>query len=264
MIPAHFLAFVVLSVFPGDPSKPGAAPKQEPTWIDKTESHLYCWPKPGSLVHFQVRTNMLEATIAAMEKDPEVATNPDKGKWVDALKHVSIDGTLDTETGVVTTNVDLRYEPVNPKGKAASEKLKSGVASMISNAFQGLPLHDPTLLRKGGSILGTEERGDAVFVTVTGKEKGDQNRIQLNRRSELPESIEMKDISMRVRYAEVVPGRFAPSRLDVKSNSGKESHAEYAYQKAGDIAFPSTIRVFQGPQTVTFSFVSLKVDPRPR
>ena len=167
MMPATFLAFVALSVFPGDTSKSGAAPKQDPTWIDKSESHLYSWPKPGSIVHFQVRTNMLEATIAAMEKDPEVATDPDKGKWVDAIKHVSIDGSLDTETGAVTTNVELRYEPVNPKGKAASEKLKTGLASMISNAFQGLPLHDPSLMRKGGSILGTEERGDSVFVTVT-------------------------------------------------------------------------------------------------
>jgi hypothetical protein len=264
MLSPSLLAFVVLTAVSGDAPKPGAAPKQEPTWIDKSESHLYSWPKPGSLVHFQVRTNVLEATIAAMDKDPEVATDPDKGKWVDALKHVSITGSLDTETGVVTTNVEVRYEPINPKGKAASEKLKSGVASMISNAFQGLPLHDPSLLRKGGSIVGTEERGDSIFVTVTGKKDGEQNRIQLNRRSELPESIEMKDLSMRVRYAEVVPGRFAPSRLDVKSNGGNESHAEYTYQQAGDISFPSTIRVFQGTQTITFSFVSLKVDPRAR
>ena len=264
MMPACFFAFVALSVFPGDSSKPGDASKEGARWLEKTESHLYAWPKPGSLVHFQVRTNMLEVAIAAMEKDPEVATDPDKGRWVDALKHVSISGSLDTETGVVTTNVELRYEPSNPKGKVASEKMKSSVATMILNAFQGLPLHDPSLMRKGGSIVGTEEREDTVLVTVTGKEEGERNRIQLNRRTALPESIEMKDFSLRVRYVEVVPGRFAPARLDVKSTAGKESHAEYAYQKAGEIAFPSTIRVFQGPQTVTFSFVSLKVDPRPR
>ena len=287
MMPALILAFVALCSFPGDSqkpgtsSKPGAPPKpadsskpadstkpgdtskQGAAWLQKTESHLYCWPKPGSLVHFQVRTNMLESTIALMEKDPEVASDPDKGKWVDALKHLSISGVLDTETGTVTTNVELRYEPLNPKGKAASEKLKSGVATTISNAFQGLPLSDPSMLRKGGSVVGAEEREGSVFVTVTGKTEGEQSRIQVNRRTELPESVEMKDLSMKVRFVEVVPGRFAPARLDVQSTAGKESHAEYAYQKAGEIAFPSTIRVFQGHQVITFSFVSLKVDPRP-
>lgn len=274
MISALSFAFVALCSFPGDlqkpkiptkpadTSKPVDASKEGADWLQKMESHLYSWPKPGSLVHFQVRTNMLEATIAAMEKDPEVATDPDKGRWVDALKHVTINGLLDTETGTVTTNVELRYEPTNPKGKAASEKLKSGVASTISNAFQGLPLNDPSLLRKGGSVVGMEERDGLVFVTVTGKGKGDENRIQMNRRTELPESIEMKDLSMRVRYVEVVPGRFAPARLDVQSTAGKESHVEYAYQKAGEISFPSTIRVFQGHQAITFSFVSLKIDPR--
>jgi hypothetical protein len=258
MMPALHLALVALVSFPGGTAADGAA------WLEKSESHLYAWPKPGSLVHFQVRTNMLEPAIASMEKDPAVATDPDKSRWVETLRHVSISGTMDTATGTVTTDVDLRYEPSNPQGKAVSDKMKSGLASMISNAFQALPLHDPSLLRKGGSVVGAEERDDAVLVTVTGKSESDRNTIQVNRRTALPESIETAELTMRIRYVEVVPGRFAPARLDVRSPSGKESHAEYAYQKAGDLAFPSTIRVSQGPQSATFTFVSLKVDPLAR
>jgi hypothetical protein len=258
MTPAICLALLALMSFPGGSAADGEA------WLEKSESHLYVWPKPGALVRFQVRTSMLEPAIAAMEKDPAVSSDPDKSRWVDALKHASISGTMDTATGTVTTDVDLRYEPSSPQGKAVSDKLKSGLASMISNAFQGLPLHDPSLLRKGGSVVGAEERDDTVLVTVTGKSESDRNKIQLNRRTALPESIETAEFTMRIRYVEVVPGKFAPARLDVRSPSGKESHAEYAYQKAGDLAFPSTIRVSQGPQSATITLVSLKVDPLPR
>lgn len=256
MMPALSLAFLLLASPIGDPAKDAAA------WLEKSEAQLYTWPKPASIVRFQVRTNMLDAAIAAMEKDPDVAADPDKGKWVDALKHASISGTADTETGAVDVTVELRYEPSNPKGKAASDKLKSGLSTAVSNAFQGLPFHDPSLRPKGGSVIGAEERDDSVLVTVSGKKPDDQSKIVVNRRSSLPESMETKALSMRMRYVEVVPGRFAPSRLDVRTSAGKESHADYAYQRAGEIAFPSTIRVSQGTQSVTFTFVSLKVEPR--
>jgi hypothetical protein len=258
MIPALSLAFLLLAQPPGDPAKDAAA------WLEKSEALLYTWPKPASIVRFQVRTNMLDSAIAAMEKDPDVASDPDKGKWVDALKHASISGTADTETGAVDVTVELRYEPSNPKGKAASDKLKSGIASAISNAFQSLPLHDSSLTPKGGSVVGAEERDDTVLVTISGKTADETNKLTLNRRTGLPESMETKALSMRMKYVEVVPGRFAPTRLDVRTSTGKDSHADFAYQRAGDIAFPSTVRVSQGTQSVTFSFVSLKVEPRGR
>jgi hypothetical protein len=258
MIPALSLALLLCASLPGDPAKDAAA------WLEKAEAQLYTWPKPASIVRFQVRTNMLETAIAAMEKDPEVASDPDKGKWVDALKHASISGAADTETGAVDVTVELRYEPSNPKGKAVSDKLKSTLATTISNAFQGLPFHDPSLLPKGGSVVGAEERDDTVLVSVSGKGSDETSKIAVSRRTALPESMETKALSMRMRYVEVVPGRFAPSRLDVRTSAGKESHAEFAYQRAGEIAFPSSIRVSQGTQSATFTFVSLKVEPRGR
>jgi hypothetical protein len=59
-----------------------------------------------------------------------------------------------------------------------------------------------------------------------------------------------------------MPGRFAPARLEVRTPAGKESRADYAYQRAGELAFPSTIKVSQGAQSVTISFVSIQVEPR--
>jgi hypothetical protein len=70
----------------------------------------------------------------------------------------------------------------------------------------------------------------------------------------------MKDMTLRFRFVEVMPGRFAPARLEVRSPGGKESLAEYAYQRAGELAFPSTIKVSQGATSATISFVSIQVE----
>ncbi|HEV8113398.1 MAG TPA: hypothetical protein VGR31_11540 [Planctomycetota bacterium] len=254
MVTALLLALLTFAPLAPDTAVDGTG------WLAKSQAHLYVWPSPGVRVSFQVRTNMLEPAIAALEKDPAVAADPDKSRWVDALRHIEIKCTMDTGTGVVQTDVDLSYEPSDPRGKAASDKMKAGIATLISHAFQGLPLHDASLLHKGGTVVGAEERGDSVIVTVTGKDEKDKSSIHLNKRTELPDSIDGADLAYRMKYVEVVPGKFALSRLDTRTPAGKESHAEYTYQKAGSLSFPSTIRVSEGPQVATFSFVSLKVE----
>ena len=143
------MVLTTLAWIAGDATSDGTA------WIGKTEARLYSWPKPGSLVRFQVRTNLLDAKIAELEKDPETAADPDKTRWVDALKHVTIRGEVDTATGKVTSEIVLRYEPSNPKGKAASAKTKAWLSSAIAGVFQGLPLQDPSMLRKGGTVIGS-------------------------------------------------------------------------------------------------------------
>jgi hypothetical protein len=240
----------------------GDAPAEANAWIEKTEARLYTWPKPGNVVRFQVRTNLLDPLIAEFEKEPEASSDPEKSRWVASLKRATIRGTADTGTGKVSIDVALAYEPTSPSGKGASEKLKEWLSSTISKAFEGLPLHDASMLRKGGSALGAEDRGEIVVVTVSGKGAEDGSRIHLNKRSSLPESIEMKDMSLRFRFVEVMPGRFAPARLEVKGRGGKESLAEYAYQRAGELAFPSTIKMSQGATSATISFVSIQVEPR--
>jgi hypothetical protein len=252
------LALVASTALLGDTAKGGAA------WLEKVESHLYRWSKPGTLVRFQVKTNLLESAIASMEKDPDVGSDPEKLKFVEALKRVTISSTVDTETGNVTTDVDFRCEVSDPRGKAAVEKMKATIAKMVAGGFEGLPLHNPSMLAKGYSVVGSEEQGDSVVVTVAGKHEGEKNMIHVNRRNLLPETIVMPEFATRYRYVEVVPGMFAPAHLDVRLTSGAESHCDYTYQKAGELTFPSTIRVSQGPQTATFSFVSLKVEPRSR
>ena len=253
MLAIALLAFAALG---------GDAPAEGTAWIEKTEARLYAWPKPGNVVRFQVKTNLLDPAIAQWEKDPEAAADPDKSRWIASLKRATIRGTADTGTGRVSVDVDLQYEPKDPEGRAASDKIKNLLATTISTAFQGLPLHDPSILRKGGSVLGSEDRGDFVVVSVSGQSKDEANKIHVNKRSCLPETIDTKDMTMRFKYVEVMPGRFAPARLDVRSAAGVESRAEFAYQRAGEIAFPSTIKLAQGAQSATFSFVSIQVESR--
>ncbi len=253
MLALALLAFAVLG---------GDAPSEGAAWIEKTEARLYSWPKPGSVVRFQVRTNLLDPAIAEWEKDPEAAADPDKSKWIAALKRPTIRGTADTESGKVSIEVELRHEPSDPKGRAVSDKLKNWLSSTIASSFEGLPLHDPSMLRKGGSVLGTEDRGEAVVLTVSGKGADDRSRVQVNKRSCLPETVEMKDMTMRFKYVEVMPGRFAPSRIEIRTPAGKESRGEYAYQRAGDLAFPSTIKLSQDTKSATISFVSIQVEPK--
>jgi hypothetical protein len=40
-----------------------------------------------------------------------------------------------------------------------------------------------------------------------------------------------------------------------------ESHAEYSYQKLGELLFPETVRVKSGDQTATVKFHSLVIEP---
>jgi len=240
----------------------GDAPSEGAAWIEKTEARLYSWPKPGNVVRFQVRTNLLDPAIAEWEKDPEAAADPDKSKWIAALKRATIRGTADTESGKVSVQVDLNYEPKDPKGKAASDKLKDWLGSTIAKAFDGLPLHDPSILGKGGSVLSTEDRGETVVLTFAGKGAEEKSRLHLNKRSSLPETVEAKDMTTRFKYVEVMPGRFAPSRVEVRTPAGKESRGEYAYQRAGDLAFPSTIKISQDTKSATISFTSIQVDPK--
>lgn len=248
------LAVLLFATLGGDP------PAEATAWIEKTEARLYVWPKPGNVVRFQVRTNLLDPVIAEMEKEKDAETDPEKSRWIASLKRATIRGSADTGTGKVSVQVEFAYEPTSPKVRIASDKLKDSLASMVSKAFEGLPLHDPSMLRKGGSVTGSEDRGEDVVVTISGKGEGDKSRIHVNKRSNLPESIEMKDMTLRYHYVEVMPGRFAPARLDVLDKAGKETRAEYAYQRAGELAFPSTIKVSQGTASATISFVSIQVE----
>ena len=248
-------ACLALAPSAGDATAEGRA------WLRKTEAALYAWPDPGSVVRFQVRTNLLDPAIEMLSKDPE-ASDPDKSRWLDALRQPTITGTLDTETGEVSTQVTLRYEPKDPEGKVASDKTKALLSTTIAGAFKALPFHDASMLGTKGSVVSSEEQGEIVIVKVARPGSDEPATIRLNQRTALPEAIEMPESSMRFRFVEVFPGRFAPSRLEVKPKGGKESRAEYAYQKAGEIAFPSTIKIAQGPQSATITFVSLQVEPR--
>jgi hypothetical protein len=257
MMNACCLMFALVSAL-ATASEDGAA------WISKAESRLYRWQQPGSVVRFEVKTDVLDAPIAAMERDLAQKPDRDGARMVEALKKVVVHGAVDTGTGAVETQIDIACETDDPLGKASIQKLKNMLSELVRGAIAGLPLHDPTLVAKGSSVLGAQLQGDSVVITIAGRRPGEEVTLTMNRRSLLPAIIDMPGTRLGFAYEEVLPGRFAPSRLDVQPKSGPQSSAVYTWQKFENLVFPASIHLSQGPRTSNLSFQSVRVEPRSR
>jgi hypothetical protein len=257
MLKATCLVLALASAF-------GFSSEDGPAWISKAESRLYRWQKPGAVVRFDVKTDALDAAIASMQHD--LAQKPDREgtKMVEALKQVAVHGAVDTATGTVETQIDLTCDSNDPRVKASVEQMKNLLGSLVQGAIAGLPLHDPTLVPKGSTVLGAELQGDFVIVTIAGSRPGEQVNMVLNRRSSLPTTIDMPGAHLSYVYAEVVPGRFAPAKLEVEPKSGQASSAEYSWQKVENVVFPAHIHLSQGTRTSNLAFESVRIEPRPR
>jgi hypothetical protein len=248
-------------------------PEEGSAWLAKVESHLYRWPRPGSVVRFQVRTDLLDVAVAALKEqrkgkpgsaDAADAANAELTRTIEALRKVEIKGSIDTETGAVTTRVDVPLDVTDPAIDAAVEKLKSRLVTLVSGAFGGLPLHDPSLLGPGATVLGAEVVGDDVAISIKPSRADEANTIHLNRRSELPETIETPKATMSFRFTEILPGRFVPASLEVRTKGGPTNRARYSWQKAGGLVFPSSIQVESGSQKATLAFESVSLQARSR
>jgi len=234
-------------------------------WIAKAEAHLYRWQRPGSFVRFELKTDALEAPIAEMER--ELATKPDReaSLVVDALKHVVVHGVVDTGSGGVQTEIVIDCDTKDPSARACIEKMKNAVDGLVRGAFEGLPLRDPSLVAKGASVLAAEIQGDAVLVTLGGRNAGDETTtLHIDRRSELPSLMEMPAARLAYEYSEVAPGHFAPTRLEIQAKNAPARAAEYTWQKLGNLVFPESIRLSQGPHSTRFTFESVQIEARPR
>lgn len=242
----------------------GGAPEDGQAWLKKVEDRLYHWPKPGVVVRFQVRTNMIDEAVGILRKELQSKPDPATAQAIEALKQVTIRGSIDTGTGAVTTDVDVPLQTDDPARKAGVERLKNGIRAMVSGAFQGLPLHDPSMLGKGSSVVSAEADGDSIAITITGRREGERNTIRVDRRSVLPEAIETPVFSLRYRYFQVLPGRFVPAHLEVRTRSGPANTADYTYQKVGDLVFPASVQVTSGELKATLQFESVSPQPRTR
>ena len=114
---------------------------------------------------------------------------------------------------------------------------------MVTKSFEALPFHDTNLSGKDGKVLEASESGDRRTVKVSGKTPEEETSILLDRRKMLPESVENGGKSMKIRYTEVLPGKFAPARLDIEAPGTPKSIATFTYQRVGELVFPSTVVV---------------------
>jgi len=119
---------------------------------------------------------------------------------------------------------------------------------------------DPSLSGKGRSVLEAKEDGGALVVKVSGKVPGEDTTIRMDRNRMLPESFESSAMSMKVRYTEVLPGKFAQARLDIQIPGQAKSSATFTYQRVGNLVFPSTVVAASGGMSARLEFLSLSVD----
>jgi hypothetical protein len=229
-------------------------------WINKAESRFYRWARPGSLVRFDLKTDVLDAPIAAMER--ELAKNPDRDAWqmVAALKRTVVHGSVDTGAGTLETEVVIECNPTDPLGKKCLDKMKQLVNDFVRGAFESLPLRDPSLVSRGSSVLGAEIEGESVAVTLSGQQPGEETTLLIDRRSTLPSVMQMPDSRLDYSYEEVAPGHFAPTKLEIQSTKAPTRAAEYTYLHVGNLVFPESIRLTQGSQSSRMTFESVRIE----
>lgn len=237
-------------------------PEEGANWLHEAEGHLYSWPKPGGVVHFQVKTDVLDKAIETLRK--QLPPNPDPAavKTVDALRRTEITGTVDLETGQATAEVELTVDTSDPTRKASVEQVKQELTTMVTRMFEILPFHDPALTRKDGKVLEATESGDRLTVKITGKTPGTETSIRLERRRMLPESFESAAQSIKVRYTEVLPGKFAPARFDIEMPRAPKSTVTFTYQRVGELVFPSTIVVESAGTKARLELRSIRLERR--
>jgi len=252
------LVACVLALVPPDAIKDGEK------WLKQVEERLYRWPTPAVVVRFEADTDVLAPMLAKMKQDLVAQPDTEGTKLVAALEHVAIHGAIDTGTGKVTIDVDLRYSSTDPRTQTVVDQIKSRLSQTVSGCFQGLPLHDPRFLRPGSKVVGCEESKDSIRVSIEGSEPSRSLSVELARATLLPTKMETPDFTGTYKFRELRPGRFAPERLDLVLREGKASRADYTYQDQGGVMFPQRVRVQSGPQTATITFRSLRIEPRVR
>lgn len=265
MVEAACFVLALASLFTNAGGSPSGSTKEDGSaWIAKAEQQLYRWPAPGALVRFDVKTNVLAAPIAALEREVAAHPNAEQGRLVAALKRTVVHGTVDTVSGTVRTVVSIPCETSDPEARDLLSKMKGTLTDLVRGAFDGLPVRNPALVAKGSSVAAAEAHGDAILVRLAGARAEDQTLLTLDRKSALPRAMQTSLGKLAYAFTEVAPGSFAPAALDVFSKSGAQSRAQYTWQQVGGYFVPANIQLTQGAQSITIVFESVRVEPHTR
>ncbi len=230
------------------------------SWLKQAEEKLYRWPKPGVVVRFEADTNVLAPMIAMMKADLAKKNDVEAKRFVAALERMKVRGSIDTGSGEMAAEAVVAYKPTEARTEKALADIKRRVAMTVTGAFQGLPLNDPSLLPPGSKVTGCTESGDFVDVAIQGTRPGETMTFRLSRTTALPVSIETPAFTGSYVFDEVAPRRFIPAQLDLAVRGQPASHAEYSYQKLGELYFPETVKVESGDQTAVIKFHSLVIE----
>lgn len=252
------LALLALSLFRTGTVRDGES------WLGQAEKKLYRWPQPAVVVRFEARTDLVAPAIASLKAELARKPSDDAARVIAALEQLSIQGSIDTSTGKMTTDVNVPYESTDPERQRYVDEIKMRVVSTVSGCFRSLPLSDPSFLRPGAKVTGCEENEESIEVAIASSRNGDTMKLILARPSLLPESIETPAFTGRYEFEESFPGRFAPVRLDLVTRGAVATHAEYTYQKQGDLLFPSSVKITARDVTATITFGSLVIERRPK
>jgi len=236
----------------------GATVEDGQAWIKRAEELLYRWPAPNALVRFEAHTDVLAPMIAAMKADLAGKPDAEGERFVAALEQATLHGSIDTRTGKVETDFRFDCPDCDPRSKKAVDTIRQRMQLTLAGCFASLPLHDPNLLRKGAKVDAAEEREKELLITSQG------TVVHLARGTGLPSSFEMPQMALGLTYTEIQPGRFVPASVDVTSKLMPASHAEFTWQRAGELWFPEHVQLSSKGVQAKIDFDHLVIEPRQR
>lgn len=230
-------------------------------WIRAAEEKLYRWPEAGARVRFEARTDVIDPLLSSMRV--QLVAHPDENgsKLVAALEKMVLRGTVDTRTGKLDGPLAIDCGEVDARTKDALEPMRRRMEITLAGCLGSLPLSDPSLMRKGSSVLSAEETPDEHVVTLSGSRAGQKIVLRLGRADALPRSIDLGSATMSLSYCEAAPGRFVPARIEVTPRGAPSTKSEFRWQKQGEVWFPSSITLGQPGMQGTLRFEKLEVAP---
>ena len=238
-----------------------STPQEGEAWIHQAEQKLYRWPEAGAHVSFEARTDILDPLLASMRSQLVLHPDENGSKLVAALEKMRMRGTLDTRSGKLEGPLVLDCGEVDEYTKSALEPMRRRMEVTLAGCFGSLPLSDPTLLRKGASVLTAEETPDEHVVTVSGSRPGQKIVLHLARDNALPRTIELGPATMNMGYCEAAPGRFVPERIEVTPRAAPVTKSTIRWQKKDELWFPERVTLDMPGMQGMLSFEKLAVTP---
>ena len=242
----------------------GASIQDGKDWMKQAEDQLYRWPAAPATVRFEAHTDVLATMLAAMKRDLEKQPEAEAARLVAALEKLTVSGTLDTATGKLETEIKVDFTTSDARTKAALETIKQRVQATFAGCFASLPLHDPTLLRKGSAVSAAEEREGERIVTADGVCPGERTVLHFARDTGLPKAIELPETALAFSYTQATPGHFVPASLEMHARGGAPSRAEFQWLQKDEYWFPEHVRLSSRGANAKIDFDHVVVERRTR